>query len=147
MLNWIRRKLYERNRAIFTYWDGQRLRRIDPLAAFRAIRAHERFDIDTHLDLANGGIDEAIQVTLEATREIFDVREYADGVGLTIDETMNLIGSFVYYLNALKKNGSPRPISPEPTAPESSVANCETTNALSDSGSTVSEQNCGAPAP
>lgn len=135
MLNWIRRRLFERSREIFVYWDGARRRRIDPLAAFRAMRTHARFDPDTHLALADRGDLNAIEITLEATREIFDVKELNDGEGLTINETLNLAGSFVGYLHTLKKNGSPPPISPEPTERESLEAKYATTNAPSDSGS------------
>lgn len=104
MLNWLRRIIRNRRRAIFVYWDGLRIRRIDPIAAFRALKTHPTFDPDTHLALADLGDLDAIKVTLEATRDVFGITAFTDKTGgLIDDETLALIGDFFEYLASLKK--------------------------------------------
>lgn len=142
LANWIRRKLQDRRRAIFRYWDGRRWRGADPLVAFRRMLNHPRFDPDTHLAAADRGDQEALSIVVEATREIFEIPAWRDDQqGLTEAETLNLIGEFIEYLNALKKNGSRSPTSPESTGPGSSTpTNDVPTNAESVSGSIESER-------
>lgn len=159
MFNWIRRKIHERRRAIYHYWDGARRRKIDPLAAYRALLNHPQFDAPTHLtmvevDASHAPSDqvdflvkaagEAFDVTLQATRDVFDVREWTeDQPGLTQAETRDLLKGFMLYCVALKKNGSPSPTSGAAPSmpPRPPSASSPDMSAKSDSPSTPSESN------
>lgn len=144
MLNWLRRIIRNRRRAIFVYWDGLRIRRIDPIAAFRALKTHPTFDPDTHLALADLGDLDAIKVTLEATRDVFGITAFTDKTGgLIDDETLALIGDFFEYLASLKKSGRPSPTSSASTAPgQSPPANSTPPSASADYSSTPIALNC-----
>lgn len=146
MLGFLRRWYINRTRAIFQYWDGRRIRRIDPMAAFRALVAHPEFDWESHPDLIDTGDDEATDITLGAVRDVFGVQAYKGelSAGLTEAETISLLTDFVVYVNALKKNINPSPISPPPTGPDCSGDS--TTKPSVDCGSTSTESNCAAPA-
>ncbi len=125
VLNWLRRLIFNRHRAIFTYWDGTRLRAIDPIVAYRRLKSDPEFDDTVHLDRMEQGNLEALDVVLSATRRAFHLTEWTENQpGLTVFETRDLIVSFVLYLDALKKNGSllqtsPAAMEPLPSRPPS----------------------------
>lgn len=129
LLNLARRWMQNRHRAIFRYWDGSRLRSIDPMVAYRALDSHNEFDWETHPLLIDPPEDapklniklsvEAMGITADAVRTAFDIPQYKNGRGLTEGELVNLLTVFTEWMTALKKNTRPMPISPEPTEPES----------------------------
>lgn len=128
----LRNWLWPKSRAIFRYWDGKRWRSADPLVAARRLITHETFDWETHPALAEAADDfEALQITVDAVREVFDVPAFESG-GLTQAECVELLGDFTEYLHGVKKNTSPSPISSPPTDP----VFASTTNSSPDSGST-----------
>lgn len=112
-------------RDIFAYWDGQSQRQIDPLVAWRAL--WEDPDVDPKLDfqLATGldeqgravDYDPAAQDRVAAlVRKIFDVQPWSEKTaGLTVNETFQLLWSFLRYINELKKKRGPTPTSSPPT--------------------------------
>lgn len=138
----------ERQRAIFRYWDGERERGIDPASVWRALVTHPKFNWETHpalIDDQNPAVGrEALEITLNAIREVFDVGIWTEDAqgharGLTEWETINILVEFNQYLDSLKKSTNPTPTSPPPTAPPSSEIVSASMNASSDSGSTSGE--------
>lgn len=142
ILNIIRKWFYNRERAIFTYWDGQRVRSIDPAVAYRALNSHTEFDWATTPALVDAPDNkmsmDALGISADAVRDAFDIPAYQDGRYLVEGELFGLLHQFVEWMDALKKNISHSPISPEPTEPESSESE-SVTNADSPCGSTSTE--------
>ncbi len=140
--NWWRRRRDLRRRAIFRYWDGRAFRAADPLAVYRKLATHSRFDWERHPKEIDAGDAEATETTLAAVREVFRVTPFdtLKRTGLTEAETLTLLIDFVGYLGLLKKSIRLPPISRRPTVPASSpTTNEPTTSATSDSGSTSPE--------
>lgn len=135
VLQLLRRWLWRRRRAIFRYWDGATHRFADPMAVYRALVQSPRFNWEVHPALVDLGDLDALAITAEAVRDAFNLPAVSHG-GPTEAECVQLLGEFVAYLNALKKNGSPSPTLPEPTEPPSSTGATTVTSGPSDSGST-----------
>jgi len=139
---WLKRRLINRKRSIFRYWDGFRDRIIDPMVPYRRLLSHKDFDWERtpvliEVDDEKMAAD-ALGLTAIAVREAFEVEPHGDKGGLTEWECLELLQVFVMSMMSLKKSTNPGPISPEPTEPESSEPS--TTNARSDFGSTSSAQ-------
>lgn len=144
ILNLLKRWAWRRRRSIFPFFDGTAARWADPMAVYRELQRHPRFNWDIHPALIDTGDLDALAVTAEAVRSAFGLKDAAAG-GLTEAECVALLARFVAYLDALKKNGSPAPILPEPTGRAFSTPTTPGTNAPSASGSTVSEPRPAAP--
>lgn len=115
-------------RKIFRFWDGTQERGIDPLQVLRALNSHPEFDIATHPALATMSApmgateadlkhqrqvaDGALQITVRAAREAFEVQPYdhATGKGLTEGETADLLDEFGCWILAQKKSTNRQPI-------------------------------------
>lgn len=117
MFNWFRRWRHNRRRAIFQFWDGRTLRRVDPQVVWRALKNHPEFNIDRDLEFHDAGHDDATQLCIAATRAAFGVLEFDGRSGLTEDETIELLGNFGAWTAAVKKNISPPPISSPTSTP------------------------------
>lgn len=124
MLNWLRRRLINRRRAIFTYWNGQRLVSNDPMRIFRSLLTHPKFDWNQHPQLIDdyGRERESHaerEIVLDAIRDVFHVTAYDPdtGKGLTEEETLSLLWSFTHYCNSKKKSGNPSPTPPRSSEP------------------------------
>lgn len=140
--NWWRGRRQQRRRAIFRYWDGRAFRTADPLAVYRLLATHPKFDWERHPREIDEGDAEATDTTLSAVREVFGVQMFdaATRRGLTEAETLNLLIEFVNYLGLLKKSIRLPPILRRATGPAySPQTNARTTNSMSDSGSTSPE--------
>ena len=135
-LNWLLRRLQNRGRRIFKYWDGSRQRACDPMVAARLLDAHEKFDWETtpkFIDVEDAKLsDESMGITADAVRMAFGIPIYDGSRGLTEAELVNLLIDFVTYLNELKKNIREPLTSPPNTESESS-----------DESTTKSESPCG----
>lgn len=116
--NAFERWVIDRRRAIFRFWDGRRVRGVDPIAVVRALRADDEYDEETHLKLADAGHDDAIRITAAAVRRAFGMAGFAGG-GLTDLECLAVLLQFLNYLTDLKKKIGLLPNSPEPTGPAS----------------------------
>ena len=133
MFKFIRRWLgYDDARQIYRYWDGQRMRRADPLRIIRLLTIHPTFDMGSHPLLATMAVRpeatdeevhsamrnsvEATEVCVDAIRQVFDVQTL-DSRGLTDGECMALLNDFTLYIEGLKKSTSPIATTPQPTAP------------------------------
>ena len=44
MFNWLRKKIIDRQRKLFVFWDGQKTVRVDPMVIFRRMGEHADFD-------------------------------------------------------------------------------------------------------
>lgn len=118
------------DRCIFRFYDGQRMRAVDPLVTYRLLDGHAEFnwlsdpklierpsDGDPLLDRAK---DEAMQKCVAAVREAFGLPVFDGRRGLTETECYALLLEFTMYVGAVKKKHDTLPISPEPTGSESS---------------------------
>lgn len=136
------------DRLIFKFFDGERERAVDPLAALRRLRA-TGCDINAQLTLLNDAPDESIREEawlslVNATREVFDLKPLRDdftgggGIcrGLTEQETFDVFDRFGEFIDALKKNTNPKPTLPPSSEPPVCPGSVEpaNTNDLSASG-------------
>jgi hypothetical protein len=102
-------------REIFEYWDGEKKRRADPVAIWRAMAAHPQFVADKHLqEIASSEQSlqiEASDITVRATREIFGIAAWSEtnDTGLTEFETLEVLNQFMGFIDGLKKNGDGQP--------------------------------------
>lgn len=113
LLNWWRLRRQARRRQIFRFWDGERIRGIDPLAVIRGLAEHPTFDASVHpvearchdYSIAN----RAYKIIADAVSDVFGVQSYdgATGKGLLEAERATLYAEFQEYISALKKNGEP----------------------------------------
>lgn len=137
MFGFVKRYMARRRRSIFRYWDGARNRFADPMAIYRALQQHPRFNWDVHPALIDCGDLDALALTAEAVRTAFGIAPVEQD-GLTEAECVTLLAAFVGYLEALKKNGSPTPTLPAPSEPAPSTPATPDTSEPSASGSTAS---------
>ncbi len=157
---WILQCLGFDPRGIFSFHDGFRWRRVDPMVVARrlwsvSVKQAEipgltspdvAFDMDTSRKLIASGIGSQIQQGYaeisQAVREAFQIPDLEQG-GLTEIECDELLGKFNTYLGDVKKNGSGKPISSPST--DSIPAEESATSSESDSGSTSTDSNSGQP--
>ncbi len=139
--DWIIRWVFNRNRRIYRYWDGRRRRAADPMVVYQRLLSCDDFDIETTPQLAEAGDLEAAETTADAVRHAFDLPAFNGWEGLTILECMDLLGVYLGYLLALKKNirHSPTTLSSTGSPADSASSNS------SDSGSTSTENESGTP--
>lgn len=142
LLNLLRRRALSRSRSIFQFFDGSRLRRIDPAVAIRQLDRDPDFDWENDPPLIEFGDEKALARTVAAVHRVFGTRPMTEAgdTGLTETETVELLVSFVLYLDQQKKSGRGLLILPGRTASESSAAS-STTKPNSDSGSTSNGSN------
>jgi len=113
----------ERQRAIFSFWDGARLKRVDPLVVHRAMWSHPTCRIEADFKAADNGDNEAFDRIIAMTREIFGVSAWSEETeGLTIGETRALLLEFLAYVDVKKKAPESLPPASPPSASESSPA-------------------------
>jgi hypothetical protein len=112
------------------------------MAALLALENHETFHMERHTKGTDSGDVEAIQVTSQAIRDVFEVEDYdpEKETGLCLGEQLGLFALFMAYLEAIKKNGSFSPTSPQSTEESTSSESSEpTTSDTVPSGSTCGE--------
>lgn len=98
-------------REIFSYWDGEKTRKIDPLVAWSRLLGDEEIDLLADLDRASELQIDAYERVCSLACKTFDVQEYSEsGAGLTRPEIHKLVGSFFAYVNELKKKLGPMPL-------------------------------------
>lgn len=134
------------HRGIFWFWDGRRWQGVDPLPAARLLLTDPDFSWEQTATLTDDEDSatqaEAIGICAAAARRAFGIKSYEES-GLTETECCRVLWFFGTYLGSLKKNGSGQPISPEPSEPGPSDESAM--NAVSGSGSTVTESLCSDP--
>jgi hypothetical protein len=97
-------------RDIFEFWDGNEMRRIDPLPVWYKLWQTE--DIESILKRAENLEAEAVEELAAITREVFGVEVYdpETETGLTCLETKQLFFDYLVYCQELKKKVGPLPI-------------------------------------
>lgn len=126
-----------KERLIYSYWDGERNRKGDPLELLRRLNGYEGLALKEDAQLAFGSTPEAPRALgrlVGAVREIFGVKRLDDG-GLAEAECLGLLVQFLQFITEVQSDAAPLPSSAPPTAgPEAP----STTAASRDSGSTGS---------
>ena len=140
IFRYIRRKLAERRRFIFRYYDGLRVQSADPIELATDLAAHKTY-LHEHIGQAVAGDAEALAIVGDAACDVFGVEPLSeDGKrGLTVAERLQLVMAFDLYMAALKKNTAVLPIPQSSTASTSESSKGSTTSDMSASGSIVGE--------
>lgn len=148
MLNWLRNRLMNRRRKIFTYWDGCKNVSVDPLLVWRMILGHPQFNPEVHGPAYDRGDEDAWRVVQKCARDVFQVPVYSGmgKPGLTELELDSLFKRFMLYMDGLKKSTKTNPTTPSFTQPEiPSTHYTAPTSLLSDLPSMPSENASGLP--
>lgn len=127
----------KQTRDVFTYWDGERRRSIDPMLAHRGLWRDADCDLRADARLSSGQLDEgqprptpeevmaAEDRILALVRRTFGVRAYAEGSpGLTVGETFALLARFLEFTAELRRRWRLRTL-PAHTAPTAPTENAE----------------------
>lgn len=119
MLEWLRNKLRNRQRAIFRFWDGTCIRGVDPMSIFLAIKAHPTYNAETDPPLVDADDKDAYERMVKGCQDVFSIPVFQEvnGIrhGLTGPECISLMVDFTQYVVALKKNTSGNPMTPDAT--------------------------------
>ena len=111
--DWFFRRVLNRHRLLFRWWNGSRFVSSDPFVLLRRLINTDKFDPDEDLKKLKYPnpkiVTERIGYIAEGVREIFEVLPYGLG-GLTELECVQLLMQFSSYLEAVKKNGESSPI-------------------------------------
>lgn len=91
-----------RQRDIFTFWDGERDRSIDPMPAWFAIENDPDCDPKRDFPAADRGDRGAWARNLALFRRMFGVKPFKEG-GLTEYELQKVFGDFYAFVTGLKK--------------------------------------------
>lgn len=119
MLNFVRRWLFNRNRFVFSYWNGQKIVKGDPIVFWRALQQHEDYREDDFRLMQVEGLRHAIYGKLAGVvRSVFHVKIPEEG-GLTELECLGVLRSYIEYSGFQKKNGEQTQTLPSTTEPES----------------------------
>lgn len=113
---WLRARWQRRERAIFAYWDGRALRRVDPLLAWYSMLDDPQFNLDRHPAGVDRGERESIEITAGMVRRVFRVLPL-NQQGLTEQECLQLFLDFMAYWAGLKKSISGSRTSSSHSAP------------------------------
>lgn len=149
-------KPYERK--IYTYWDGEKDVKADPLLIYKDISS-KWASISVDISVARSPMKDNVKAhnnLVMVLRNIFEIKSFEEG-GLTEQELFDLFDHFLIYSEVIKKNSNRRatpqvatsPNTPSPTAAtssDSSSANQPTKNP-SDSSSTASVSDTNKPIP
>lgn len=136
MFNFVRRWLFNRNRFIFVYWNGQKIIKGDPMVFWRALQQHEDYREDDFKLIQVEGLRNAIFGKLAGVvRNVFGIKTAEDG-GLTELECLDVLRSYIEYSGFQKKSGEGMPTLPTTTEPESLPKPMAEQNTSDVSGST-----------
>jgi hypothetical protein len=142
-----RQRRREAHRDIFSYWDGQKQRRADPLKIARALDGHKTLNLQRDLPLLDAGDPEATGNVVNSVLEVFGCQAWSESTpGLTMTEALDLLNSFCEYGEELKKKRNPSQTFTPPMDRESSTQSDSGTQSMSDFGPTSTESNCAAQA-
>lgn len=110
ILDWYRRRRLNRQRELFSYFDGRRTRRIDPMQAHRALDLHPSFTWDMGYLVEQGDV-ETTEIVVRAVCEVFGLERWSPETdrGMTDTEIIGALVDFTVYLDDLKKKHNPGP--------------------------------------
>lgn len=135
MPNWFIRWMFNRHRDIFSYFNGQRVVKGDPLVLWRALHQHEDYaESDFKLLKAPALRDQIIAKLAGVVRQVFAVKVPDEG-GLTEMECLDLLQSFILYAGLQKKSTGQTQTSPSTADQEYSDDSINAPNMNDDSGS------------
>ena len=119
MFNFVRRWIFNRNRFIFVYWNGQKIVKGDPMVFWRALQQHEDYREDDFTLIQVEGLRNNIFGKLAGVvRDVFGIKT-AENDGLTELECLDILRSYIEYSGFQKKSGEQTPILPSTTEQES----------------------------
>ena len=127
LMNWLFRLLTERNRKIFSFWDGRKAVRVDPMVIFRRLSEHQEFDPVEDFKRLRNPIPKyrvkAVGNLAGIAREVFELPVYNGTHGLTENELISLMGKFQTDMAALKKNTLAMPEQSQPSESVTTASN------------------------
>jgi len=140
MFDFIRRWAFNRSRFIFSYWNGSKIVKADPMVLWRSLQQHADFsEADFRLMKVDALRDSLVHKLANVVRDVFDIKSPDDG-GLTELETLEVLRSFIEYTGFQKKSGEPMQTLQQPAADTSEGSTADrNTNDSSDSTSTATE--------
>lgn len=114
-------------RVIYTYWDGKKMVKADPMILFKNMMA---MGADLFIEIKVSMSDskdaaKAFDSSVDKIRKIFSVEPLSENGGLTEAETLNLFDHFLVYVDRLKKNSKTSQISPTATSAASRGSTAE----------------------
>lgn len=129
--NYFLKRKCARARGLFEYFDGQTMRRVDPLQVHIELQMHESFTEDD-LQLLSEGNAEATNTCIRTVCDVFGVKQWSPekGTGLTGMECLAILEGYMTYCEGVKKNSVLGLTSPPPTAQESSAVAPEESPAI-----------------
>jgi len=140
MFDFIRRWAFNRSRFIFSYWNGSKIVKADPMVLWRSLQQHPEFsEVDFRMMKVDALRDSLVNKLANVVRDVFDIKQPESG-GLTELESLEVLRSFIEYTGFQKKSGDQTQTSPQPVADTSEGSTAGgNTNDSSDSTSTATE--------
>jgi hypothetical protein len=136
MFNFVRRWLFNRNRFIFVYWNGQKIVKGDPMVFWRSLQQHEDYREDDFKLIQVEGLRNQIFGKLSGVvRDVFGIKTAEEG-GLTELECLDILRSYIEYSGFQKKSGEEIQTLPSTTEQESLPEQMEEQNTSDVSAST-----------
>lgn len=113
-----REKRWNKARLLFTYWDGNRLRRADPYRLSRELQSQQDLDITVAAPFVDQGKEPETTLFVNCLAKVFGVNRWDDAkqTGLMDWEIIDLFAGLNEYLLTIKKKYNPGPTSPQSTA-------------------------------
>jgi len=114
-------KASQYERMIFSFWDGSKIRKVDPLEILKKLKDHPDYNLARDgVGLDEGDVDANYQYA-NVVYESFGIPPFESddeigNVGLTRVEAVEILRQFVYWLENIKKNIKPPPTSQHATA-------------------------------
>lgn len=129
------------DRDIFEFFDGEKMRAIDPLEAWRTLWEKDGHLLMDRIASADAGDWQSIDELIDLACRMFGVRRYEDGNGgLTMDEINSLLSQYLTWMQRIKKKRDLLQMQLERMGLGSNSATANsTTKTESDSSSTPSE--------
>lgn len=117
--NWLARRRFQRSREIYTFFDGERQRSIDPWRCYRKFISHELFDDATSVE-AEEGQEPQCSNAIKAISESFELPVFdpETGKGMTDAEIYAFLQGILEYTEEIKKKRSPGQTLPKSTDQE-----------------------------
>ena len=154
MFSWFKKRndIYSpKERKIFSYFDGERTVKADPLALYkRVMDKGPSLSIDIAVSSSQSkDAAKAQKELVENIRKIFNVKSLTNEIEcvgtLTDTEVLNLLDMFMDYTADVKKNSKTLPTTATTTPLSTTSKNDQATTSTMDSGSTKTEPSISEP--
>lgn len=135
------------SRELYTLYDGQRWRRLDPWRTWRDFIADPEYNVETMAEAAYDQQEPEYTYALNAICRAFGLQRWnpATEAGMTDEELLQVFADFCDYMESVKKKRSRGPtLSPDMTGPSlpSQEARDSITNSPSPSPCSADEREC-----